>query len=629
MSRTGFPPVGPHVRISDAGVSGESHRELRGKSLVKLDARPRFALGAVLAALMTGAAVIASAPHAVAEQTPARAEVLPSSWAQTDSRTPHAALTSGSTARIGAWRDSQGRRHLSKTYFTFDISGFAGKEIISAPVRLTETAANNCAVARSTELWTAQPTGPITWAAQPSELVELPGPNGAYPCVGADVTWDAAAAVRAALEQGASSLTLVARMSGVRQGIVAFGRVYQTGPAIHVEYNSPPGVPTDLRMTGANLPCDGSALLLGGLDIPVTAAISDPDGPSGLTARFAFWSTDDPDTRVEDVSTAGAAVHGSTFPRALLRDGAGYAWAVRAEDGRAVSAWSAPCEFRTDFTAPAAPTVASDVYPANPEHPGTGGPGVPGEFTFNPNGSDDVVAYLYGDYEPTRRVEAPSGAATVTLTPTTDGPHRLAVRAQDAAGNLSPVVHHDYWVRSSDTYPGVEAEPAELGATFPVRLTATQPGAVSFHYQAQGGPETVIPVGADGTAEIQLRATDPSSYFLPLVVWTATADGTRSSVTDTSVFIYPSEPYITATPGWGPVGTEHEVLFEPAMSGVASYTYTLNGGAPVEVAADADGRALVVVRPTEPGTTTIRVTSASADGVRSAEAIFELQTSVS
>ena len=46
-----------------------------------------------------------------------------------------------------------------------------------------------------------------------------------------------------------------------------------------------------------------------------------------------------------------------------------------------------------DVTAPAAPAVASDDYPADTW---AGGAGVPGEFTLSAAGSADVTAYVYG-----------------------------------------------------------------------------------------------------------------------------------------------------------------------------------------------------------------------------------------
>ncbi|MFI6735808.1 hypothetical protein ACIBI9_23040 [Nonomuraea sp. NPDC050451] len=80
-----------------------------------------------------------------------------------------------------------------------------------------------------------------------------------------------------------------------------------------------------------------------------------------------------------------------------------------------------------------APLVTSTVYPENA--PG-GGAGVPGEFTFSPNGAQDVVAYGYRlDSGETLRTSADT--PIVTITPGTAGPHTLSVWTIDARGYLS------------------------------------------------------------------------------------------------------------------------------------------------------------------------------------------------
>jgi RHS repeat-associated protein len=67
-------------------------------------------------------------------------------------------------------------------------------------------------------------------------------------------------------------------------------------------------------------------------------------------------------------------------------------------------------------------------------------------FTFTPAGVTDVASYQYGfdTNPPTTVVNAPTlgGSATVSITPTTDGPHTVYVRSQDRAGNQSPITSY-------------------------------------------------------------------------------------------------------------------------------------------------------------------------------------------
>ncbi|MGW6497695.1 hypothetical protein [Nonomuraea angiospora] len=79
-----------------------------------------------------------------------------------------------------------------------------------------------------------------------------------------------------------------------------------------------------------------------------------------------------------------------------------------------------------------APLVTSTVYPENA--PG-GAVDAPGEFTFSPNGAQDVVAYGYR-LDSGETLQTPADTPTVTITPDTAGPHTLSVWSIDARGYL-------------------------------------------------------------------------------------------------------------------------------------------------------------------------------------------------
>ncbi|GGS24530.1 hypothetical protein [Actinokineospora fastidiosa] len=574
-------------------------------------------LRTVLVAVATGAGLVALAPPAAAATVPSAVDVYPTGWVQTDSRTPHEGMSGGEIARVGAWRDEAGKHHIAKAYFTFDIGRFAEATVYSAQLRLREQAANDCAAPRATEVGLVASGGSPTWADQPVEQVRVAGSEDGRDCVSGALRRDVADLARQALADGRTSLTFAVRISAAHEGDVAYGRTYWTRPWVAVAYNTPPNTPTDLTMGYGRIPCDDT-LLFARTALPVRAAVSDPDpaGVSGMDARFAFWAEDDPDSRREETAYVSSGFASVMFPEDMLRDGTTFAWAVRAEDGLATSAWSAPCRFHTDWVRPDAPTVTSSVYTPD----GTaGGEGIPGEFTFSVAGSDDVVTFEYGVIGASRaRVAADaSGSATVTITPQSSGPSYLEVRALDAAGNGSTWARYYFFVPS--IAPSVTAEPALIGADFPVRFTARQEGAATFTYRFLGGPETTLPVGADGTAETTLRVTDPAHQFASIEVWTTTADGRRSPVTATYVYISLGEPIITVAPDYVVLGSEHEVLFESALPDVVSYTYWLDETGPFEVAADADGRARITLRATTSGSRTVVAQATTADGTRSGE----------
>ncbi|MFQ6212461.1 LamG domain-containing protein, partial [Bacillus mobilis] len=125
-------------------------------------------------------------------------------------------------------------------------------------------------------------------------------------------------------------------------------------------------------------------------------------------------------------------------------------WRVRAEDGTAVSAWSASCEVTVDPEAPTnGPTISSSTYPATGVN---GGIGQPGSFTFGPNGVTDVASYEYeldGAAGGTGTVAAGGDlTATVSLTPPDSEAllHTLRVRSLDAAHSPGPWTTYSFQV---------------------------------------------------------------------------------------------------------------------------------------------------------------------------------------
>ncbi|MEU7526389.1 hypothetical protein AB0A74_11675 [Saccharothrix sp. NPDC042600] len=567
------------------------------------------------AALIGG--LVAVPGTAAAAQDPNWTSLRPSRWLTTDARTPFRAITTGD-ARVGAWRDDSGQPHLGKSYFTFDLSRLRGTAVFTARLSAYEKSVNDCATPRALELWTTRPQDTITWAFQPRELVKAPDPAGSAPCANPWLVWDLDRIVRDAVAEGRTSLTLVARINRDHQGDVAHGRSLATDPALEVTFNTPPGTPTDLRVD--QRPC-GEPIVTASRQPSVSARVSDPD-PGGVDARLAFWPVDAPDQRVEQTVYAGGGHAFGHFPADMVRDGRQFAFAARAEDGRANSEWSAPCLVTADFTAPAnAPTVTSTVYREDAGPPGDGGEGVQGDFTFGAGGDEDVVAFEYsGHAVGSGRVAAdrPGGSATITTTPATDGPVSIEVSGVDRAGNRSPARSYRYWIRT--TAPFVQMPIFQLGVPADVVLTANQTGATAFVYTLDNGPEQTVPVGADGTGRATFTFYAGQSEH-PFKVWTVDASGFKSGVTDWEIDVPQYEPEVWISGPYPVVVGDRVVVqartFRTRPGGITAYVFQVRDGDEVTVPVGADGVAHYEYAVTAPGFHLARAASVNAAGVRS------------
>ncbi|MEU4093492.1 LamG domain-containing protein [Streptomyces sp. NPDC026673] len=269
-----------------------------------------------------------------------------------------------------------------------------------------------------------------------------------------------------------------------------------------------------------------------------------PPQAGPLNGEFEAWWTD-----------AAGAEQRRTFTTITLSSGSRYywtmpndipantvvSWHVRANDGKATSAWSdegdgAVCSFVYDDANPEKAVISSPEYP-NPEQVfWVDGVGVYGHFTMD-SPSDDVVSYTYGflggPYG-TVSAERPGAAVTIPYLPLTSGPNWLTVRAIDRSGRSSAQSLYYFNVKSGraavarwklDDPAGSRSASAETG-------TAARAGTgVTFGGPAPAGTGATATVSLDGSGHGFLTpdvpATDISKTFA-VSAWVRPAETGRN-----------------------------------------------------------------------------------------------------
>ncbi|MDG4773359.1 hypothetical protein [Solwaraspora sp. WMMD792] len=590
---------------------------------------PNFHGGRVLAGLL--AAAVGTAGTLVATAQPASAGIFeyirPVQISYTDSAEPTTAfpVTSGAFP-VGAWRDDAGDKHTARAYLTFDLTRHQGKQVIEATGDTGETTVTDCAQPRRVELWrTVTPAEPPTWHDAPrtqGKIADVGASTSTCPAPRLEV--DLQAALQQAIDEGLTEVTFMLRVGGKREFKPKYGRQMKSlGISLHT--NAAPDVPSDLRVSG--LPCTNDEVFIGTSTPTLYASVTDPDvdevfvGDS-VAATFAWWPVDQPTERTEWTSSErnAPAAFQRTVPAGSMVDGGRYALAVRAADRWAGSDWSAPCLFAVDTVRPPAPTVTSTDYPSD-SGVGSGGPGIPGRFTFSANGADDVVGYRYGPTSATTYVAADQlgGDVTIEYTPTRYGFNRLYVTSVDRTGNRSAQTIYEFFVR--DTAPLVaDGNPdGWLGDPREFTFTPQMDQVVEYTYWLNNGDPQTVPAGADGSATVTVL---PIAGSNTLHVISRTADGLPSGDANRA-FHLATSPIVTSeqfpfdgSPG-APAGTEGVFLFQPRMYDVVEYVYTINGGDPQTVAAAADGSAELRYTARDAGYHTIQVHSRTDAGVES------------
>jgi hypothetical protein len=551
----------------------------------------RWGTVALVSLLLSGfAAVVAAQPAAAADPPLPQKTLTRTSWAYTDLANPlHSKVNATGDAPVGAWADRTGL-HVSRSYFTLDLTGLRGEHLISAALSVHETQAAVCDH-RAVEVWTTAPvTGKSSWVNPPAEqsrLAAVGKPSSGCP---ADLTnIDVAAAVTKAVQAGQATLTLELRVPAAHELDPSYGRRFAPSPAVLTTYNTPPSVPTNLKTT----PGGACATTSPGAFVPAYAITgfyadaADADPGQTLTAQWSVWSVDDPTLRRDVDSPVENGQSYEQFDNPGLPSDRTYAWRLRVTDGTDTSDWTPTCYFTPDSIAPAVPVASSDLYLTGDQWNPVGGLGVPGKFTFSPSGSTDVVKYDYMfrnisqdntevDWT-SAAADSIGGTATITFAPRDTGLYEVVLRSADSAGNYSYNNDQLFTVRDirpyvwSTLYPNTTTNPdGNVGVPGVFELSPGLTDVVSYTYRLENGPSETVDADADGKAQVTLAPTHGG----PNVLYVRNTDKSGQTSTDREYqFSVDTAPVITGDGRSPLVGSPSSFTLTPRLAGTTSYVY--------------------------------------------------------
>ncbi|WP_405996327.1 LamG-like jellyroll fold domain-containing protein [Streptomyces sp. NBC_00986] len=376
------------------------------------------------------------------------------------------------TGHCSSWEGYYcGPGYTERLYFQFSPSGLAGKKVLSATFRATESWSFTCD-ARWVDLErTGNISSSTTWSTRPSNLGTMASRDVA---AGRSSLCDPSQPP-APIEFSGSSLTtavgnfaagkfsrLTLLVKARDETDTSAWKRFRDDAVLSVTYVGLPGVPTKAGIVeGSGISCETDSTDPDVIADPTPSlsatAWTATGGGSGASLRAHYYIQQKNSDGTWSVATepvrptSGYVGNGVvlTYPSPItLSEGPLYRLAVFSRsyydsgdsylESHSTVTTKGWCYFKVDTTAPKAPTVTF----GNPYSECTantcdaaGGPGVVGQFTFLPATGDSNTAYEYKLATATTWSQPISGS-TVTkgITPQLAGTQQLQVRAQDSAG---------------------------------------------------------------------------------------------------------------------------------------------------------------------------------------------------
>jgi hypothetical protein len=361
-------------------------------------------------------------------------------------------------------------RALTRSFMGFPIASVAGKQILAAKIGGRVDHTYKCGANRPTYVYRSAAIAAAPRQAWPGPaLQKLVGvvnvhanetscgePNMPFEITSATLVSDLQASANANAARYVIALSAGENVSGLNEANAErWMRYFLSDFKLTVRYNSRPATPTALSVDGKGCVAGANRPFVKTRTPVLRARVTDPDGDT-LDVYFAWakwsgsaWVNQPGNGKQSKVPNGGTAVFTAT---GNVDDGI-YTFRAQSNDSPShtpflssnVTANPGNCEWQVDVSAPAVPTVSSDVY-----HEGAAGcpggacgsVGQTGRFTFS--SSPDTKTFLWGSSDPPTTPVTPvtlGGSVTVDWTPTSSGPRSLYVKAIDRAGNESTRVY--------------------------------------------------------------------------------------------------------------------------------------------------------------------------------------------
>ncbi|MGW1913257.1 LamG domain-containing protein [Streptomyces sp. NPDC002076] len=498
-----------------------------------------------------------------------------------------------------------GPGYTERLYFQFSPSNLAGKKVLSATFRATESWSFTCD-ARWVDLErTSNISSSTTWSTRPSYLGTMASRDvtagrgslcdPSQPAAPIEFTGSSLTSAVGDLAAGKfSRLTLLLKARD--ESDTSAWKRFRNDAVLSVTYVGLPAAPTKAGIVeGSGISCE--------TDSSDPDVIADPTpslsatvwtatgGGSGASLRAHFYiqqknSDGSWSVATEPVRpTSGYVGNGTvvTYPSPItLSEGPLYRLAVFSRsyynsgadylESHSTVTTRGWCYFKVDTTAPKAPTITfGSPYSECTANAcaAAGGPGVQGQVTFSPASGDTNTAYEYKLASSTTWSQPISGnKVTKGITPQLAGTQQLQVRAEDSAGRWGAKAIVKFNVAEGQTAIGRwhfdDAAPGSGVTT--AADTATEGTRHSATLYTSGAGWSSLARRGDGDRSLWLNDTSDTTSQSGYAATTAPVINTQSSFTVSAwAYLADDSDFRTVLSETGSDGSGFALYYSPGV----------------------------------------------------------------
>ncbi|MFJ3898388.1 LamG domain-containing protein [Streptomyces sp. NPDC090083] len=512
------------------------------------------------------------------------------------------------TGHCSSWNGYYcGPGYTERLYFQFSPSGLAGKKVLSATFRATESWSFTCDPRWVDLERTSNISSSTTWSTRPNNLGTMASRDVAagrsslcdpsQPAAPIEFTGSSLTTTVGNFAAGKfSRLTLLVKARDETD--TSAWKRFRDDAVLSVTYVALPAVPTKAGIVqSGGVTCENDSAtpdVIGSPTPSLTARVwTATGGGSGASLRAHYYIQQRSSAGTWSVATepvrptSGYVGNGVvlTYPSPIsLSEGTLYRFAVFSRsyynsgdsflESHSTVTTQEWCYFTVDTTGPKEPTVAFgsgspySACTANACDPG-GGPGVQGQFAFSPASGDTNTAYEYKLASSTTWSKPISGnTPTVGIAPQVAGTQQLQVKAEDSAGRWGPATIVKFNVSEGkpavgrwhfdDAAPGSGATTAADTATEGARHPATL-------YTAGSGWSSLARRG-DGDRSLWLNDTSDTTRQSGYAATAAPVVNTQSSFTVSAwAYVSDTSDYPTVLSETGSDGSGFALYYSPGV----------------------------------------------------------------